>query len=131
MRFALMLVTDPALGEPVAKTEAALAAAPSGRVAVQARMKGAPARGLADLVRALAPICRAAGAPLFVNDRADVARACGADGVHLPERGLRVDEARAVLGPGAWIGRSCHDRAGLERAARGGASYATLAPIGR
>lgn len=124
-----MLITDAASTEElVDRTRAALGAAPPGRVAVQARAKGASARALAELASALLPVCRAAGAPLLVNDRADVARAIGADGVHLPERGLSVAQARAVLGQ-AIVGRSCHARGGLDDAQRQGADYALLAPV--
>lgn len=129
MSFVLYLITDPSAGDVIGATRAALAATPPGAVAVQARAKGASARELAALASALAPVCRAASAPLLVNDRADVAKVAGADGVHLPEAGLSVADARAILGAGAPIGRSCHDRAGLEAAARAGASFATLAPI--
>ncbi len=128
MSFALYLITDPRT-DVVAVTEAALRGAPPGRVAVQVRAKDASASELVSLCRALAPICRAAEAPLLVNDRADVAKAVGADGVQLPERGLSVEDARAVLGPRARVGRSCHDRAGLVRALEDGADFATLAPL--
>ncbi len=128
MSFDLYLITDPA-ADVIGVTRAALSAAEPGRVAVQLRDKSASARELIALASALLPICRAAGAPLFVNDRADVARIVGADGAHLPEAGLSVQEARTILGPSARIGRSCHDRAGLERALRDGADLATLAPV--
>lgn len=130
MSFALYLITDPSSARVVEITEAALSAVAPGRIAVQARMKGASAHELVELCRALSPICRARGAELLVNDRADVAKVVSAGGVHLPERGLSVAEARAVLGPGALVGRSCHDRAGLERAQQEGADLATLGPIG-
>lgn len=129
MSFALYLITEGASPRIIERTEAALRGAPPGAVAVQARAKGAGARALADLAAALRLICRAAGAPLLVNDRADVAQLVGADGVHLPEAGLTVDEARTLLGPSALIGRSCHDRAGLDAAQRAGADFATLGPI--
>jgi len=45
---------------------------------------------------------------VLVNDRADVARAAGAHGVHLPGAGLPVESARAVMGNEAVIGRSIH-----------------------
>lgn len=129
MTFVLYLITDPSASDVVEATRAALDAAPPGAVAVQARAKGASARELVALAAALAPVCRSRSAPLIVNDRADVARVVGADGVHLPEEGLSVADARAVLGPRSLVGRSCHDRAGLEEARQAGASFATLAPI--
>lgn len=130
MSFVLYLITDPQLGDPVLATRAALSAGPPGRTAVQVRHPGASPRELHALASALRPICRRAGAPLLVNDRVDVAQLAGADGVHLPERGLDVAQARALLGPKAWIARSCHDREGLVRAEAAGASFATLGPVG-
>lgn len=133
MSFRLYLITDPEAGDAgdvVARTRAALSAAPPGRVAVQVRAKGAPARELLALAAALHPVCARAGAPMLVNDRADVAKLSGADGVHLPEAGLSVAQARRLLGPDALVGRSCHDRAGLEAAAAAGATFATLGPVG-
>jgi thiamine-phosphate pyrophosphorylase len=64
---------------------------------------------------------------VVVNRRADVARAAGADGVHLGFDALSAARARALLGAPAWIGVSLHDPAavGAER----DANYAHLAPI--
>lgn len=126
MTFRVYLITDPAY-DVVEITRAALAVVPRGSVAVQARDKSASPAELAALARALRPICHRAGAPLLVNDRADVARAVGADGVHLPERGLDVADARAVLGEGAIIGSSRHDKEGVARAAE--ATFVTLGPV--
>jgi thiamine-phosphate diphosphorylase len=123
--FVLYLIADDR-SQSIEATAAALRAAP-GRVGVQARIEGASAGQLAALGAALLAICRAASAPLLINDRADVARAIGADGVQLPEAGLTVAQARMV--GMKIVGRSCHDRAGLERAAADGADFATLAPI--
>ncbi|MCU0676526.1 MAG: thiamine phosphate synthase [Myxococcota bacterium] len=72
---------------------------------------------------------QATGHAVVVNRRVDVALALDARGVHLPERGLDVTDARALLGPSSWIGVSRHDRAGLEAAAAAGADYATLSPF--
>jgi thiamine-phosphate pyrophosphorylase len=129
MTFVLYLVTDPNVPNLIEATERALSGAPPGSIAVELRDKEASASALAELARALLPICGAAGAKLLVNDRADVARAVGALGVHLPEAGLSIRDARAVLGD-AIVARSCHDAPGLERAEREGADFATLGPIG-
>ncbi|MBX3248834.1 MAG: thiamine phosphate synthase [Myxococcales bacterium] len=89
------------------------------------RRPAASTRGLLEEGRALS----ATGAPLLVSRRVDVALALGALGVHLPERGVSVGDARALLGPAKWIGVSRHDRAGLTAAAAEGADYATLSPF--
>ncbi len=128
--FDLYLVTDP-IAQPgiVEATRAALSAAPPGRVAVQLRHKGAPASELVALGHALRDVTRAHGVPLLVNDRADIAKIIGADGVHCPERALTPGDVRAVLGPDALVGVSCHDEDGLRAAERGGATFVTLGPF--
>jgi thiamine-phosphate pyrophosphorylase len=102
----------------------ALAHAPR-EVVVMLRRPRASTRTLLAEGRAL----QATGRALIVGRRVDVALALDARGVHLPERGLDVAEARALLGPSRWIGVSRHDRAGLEAAAASGADYATLSPF--
>lgn len=72
---------------------------------------------------------RRRGARLLLSRRADLAALVGADGVHLPERGLRVDEARQLLPEGSIVGCSRHDPEGLATAAAQGADYATLSPV--
>src|SRR5205085_4034186 len=84
---------------------------------------------LARLCRALLPACRERGSKLLVNDRADVALATGADGVHLPAGGLPAAEARKLLGPRALIGASCHSLAEVRAASAGGADFAVFGPV--
>ena len=67
---------------------------------------------------------------LVVNQRGDLAEACGADGVHLPENGLPTSTLR-TLSPSLWVGRSCHSRVGLLEAEENGADWAFLSPIDR
>ena len=126
--FDLLLITDEA-PELAARVTLALAGVPPGRVAVQLRHKRLSAHALFELGSVLRTVTRKAGASLLINDRVDVAQAVGAEGVHLPEQGLSVTVARRLLGPDALVGRSCHDAAGLARAAADGADYATLAPV--
>lgn len=93
------------------------------RVAVQVRDRGARDRALVLAARSLV----ARGVRTIVNDRADVCRAAGAMGVHLPEAGLAVADARRVVGPGALVGVSLHLATDPARAV--GADYAILGPI--
>ena len=58
---------------------------------------------------------------LFINERLDVAMACGADGVQLGEEGLPVAAARELAGEGLLIGRSVHSQEGALAAEAGGA----------
>jgi thiamine-phosphate pyrophosphorylase len=89
---------------------------------VQVREKDLDGGPLLVLVRA----ALATGARVLVNDRVDVALAAGAHGVHLPERGLSIADARAIAGE-LVIGVSCHSIDGVERAA--GADLVQLGPI--
>jgi thiamine-phosphate pyrophosphorylase len=130
--FELLLITDPAapLGL-IGSVRAALAGltSPATRVAIQLRAKELPREVVVTAGHELRALTRAAGVALLVNGDIELARDCAADGVHLPETGVTVETARVQLGAAALIGRSCHDPAGLARAAEGGASYATLSPV--
>lgn len=66
---------------------------------------------------------------VIVNDRADLAAAAGARGVHLPAHGLPTRVARDLLGPTALIGRSAHSAAEARSAHDEGADYVFLGPI--
>lgn len=122
----LYLIT-PAEGDPLPALEAALAVLPRGAAGVQLRQPGLAAKDLLARCRALRSVCARFGATLLVNDRADVALAAGADGVHLPARGLSVADARK-LGL-ALVGVSAHAPEEVARAAREGADFAVFAPV--
>lgn len=126
--FRLYLITDRRVRSDLpGALEGALSALPRGAAAVQLREKELSTRALFELGQELRAITRRHGAKLLVNDRLDVAKAIGADGVHLTGRSLSVADARAWLGPGALVGASCHSLAELE--ARREADFATLSPI--
>ena len=73
--------------------------------------------------------CRAAGAEILINDFVDIARMSGADGVHLGQDDLTVEEARRVLGTAARIGVSTHGEQQIAEAAATTASYIAVGPI--
>jgi thiamine-phosphate pyrophosphorylase len=126
----LYLVTDRRLvPDLVSAVQAALSGLPPGVAAVQLREKDLAAAHLLDLAFRLLPICKASSAPLLINDRVDVARAAGADGVHLPSRGLSVAQARALLGPRRLVGVSCHAPGEIAAAHRNGADFALFGPV--
>ncbi len=109
---------------------AAIAAALDGGVrAVQLREKDLGGRELFSLAEEMRRLTARYGARLLVNDRADVARAAGADGVHLGAGSIPVGEARRLLGDDALIGRSTHGIEELAAAARDGADFATFGPV--
>jgi len=90
---------------------------------VQVREPDLTTRALADCVRTLT------GARVLVNDRADVAIACGAAGVHLRDRSVSPRVIRRIAPPGFVVTVACHDAAAVFRAADEGADFAVLAPI--
>jgi thiamine-phosphate pyrophosphorylase len=97
--------------------------------AVQLRERGLTTRQLLTLAEALRARTDRHGAALVINDRIDVALACGADGVHLPADSFAVAEARALLGARRLIGVSTHAADEVAAAAAGGADFAVFGPI--
>lgn len=87
-----------------------------------------PATLLAE-ARACADAAAAAGILFVVNDSPELARATGADGVHLGQDDMAPAAARALLGPDRLIGRSTRGGEILTRAAQEGADYASVGPI--
>jgi len=69
------------------------------------------------------------GVTFVVNDRADVANLSGASGVHVGQDDLSVEQARAVMGEGALVGVSTHNREQFQQAAGSSADYIAVGPI--
>jgi thiamine-phosphate pyrophosphorylase len=70
------------------------------------------------------PIAQKAGVAFIVNDRPDLAKKLGADGVHVGQEDAPYAQARALLGPNAIVGVTCHDSRHLAmEAAEAGADY--------
>lgn len=127
--FRLYLITDRRQapgGDLFATVEGALA---GGVRAVQLREKDISPRDLLELARAMRGLTDRYGAKLIINDRADIALAAGADGVHLGEAGIPADAARRVLGDGSIIGVSCHSRESALAAEKAGADFITFGPV--
>ncbi len=95
----------------------------------QLRMKTPETRQLAETAAALCPLVRKGGGTFIVNDRVDVAKAVGADGVHLGQEDLPLADARKILGPDKLIGISTHTLAQAFEAEAGGADYIGFGPI--
>lgn len=127
--FRILLITDRRQarnGDLDAAVEAAL---DGGIRAVQLREKDLPGRDLCRLAERMRALTLRFGARLLVNDRADVALAVGADGVHLGVRSIPPSGARRLLGPGAIVGCSTHALGELREAVSGGADYVTFGPV--
>lgn len=92
--------------------------------AFQLRVKNIGEHELARLAEPLQRICADAEVAFIVNDSVSLAKRLGADGVHLGQSDGDVRDARAVLGPAAQIGRTCHDSRHLAmEAGEEGADY--------
>jgi thiamine-phosphate pyrophosphorylase len=92
--------------------------------AFQLRVKDMDEHELARLAEPLQRICADAEVAFIVNDSMALAKRLGADGVHLGQRDGDIREARALLGPEAQIGRTCHDSRHLAmEAGEAGADY--------
>lgn len=97
-----------------------------GADAIQVREKDLDPSALVERVRAVLDVARPAGVAVIVNDRADVAAATGADGVHLGQDDLPVEDARAAVGRLAIVGGSSHTLAEAARLVAAGCDYAGI-----
>src|SRR5262249_33503240 len=90
---------------------------------LQVRAKHLPGAAFLELARAAVMLTRESGGILIINDRADIAKLAGADGVHLGQDDLAPSAARAMLGASAIIGRSTHSVTQIDRAAKEPVDY--------
>jgi thiamine-phosphate pyrophosphorylase len=95
---------------------------------LQLRAKALGARQTLELARALVPLCRDAGALFFVNDRPDLAVLAGADGVHVGQSDLPIDEVRRFA-PALKVGVSTHDLSQLDAALAARPDYVAFGPV--
>jgi thiamine-phosphate pyrophosphorylase len=123
-----MLVTDRGRLRGRRLEDVASRAVEGGANVVQLREKDLPGGELYELAAAL----RAAmgdRALLLVNERADVALAAGADGVHLPEHSLPGKAVREMAGEGCIVGRSVHSVDAAVRAEKEGADFVEVGTV--
>lgn len=126
----LYLITPPEIAD-LAEFIACLKAALSGGdvACLQLRLKTAAGVSASDddvlrAAEAILKIARPAGVHFLINDRPDLARRAGADGVHVGQKDASYADARAMLGPDATIGVTCHNSVDLAiRAGEAGADY--------
>jgi thiamine-phosphate pyrophosphorylase len=120
----LIAITDHIKDGQTGLIARAVAAAHGGATCIQLRLKEVPARDLVGVARELV---RAVGVPVIVNDRADVAIAAGAAGVHLGPDDVPASAIRKMAPPGFIIGVSVGNDA--EAATSPGADYAGIGPF--
>ena len=116
----------PTLGDLTWVVEEAIA---GGADMIQYREKAVPDREWLRRAREIRIVSARARVPMIGNDRVDLARLAGCDGVHLGQQDLSVRDARRILGGAAQIGVSTHDRAQLDAAILAGAGYLGVGPV--
>ena len=109
--------------------EQVAAAVAAGIELIQLREKRLTARVLFELVEQSAEVTRESATRLLVNDRADVAAAAGADGVHLTTQSIDAATVRRTFGNNFLIGVSTHSRSEAQVAKDGGADFAVFGPV--
>jgi thiamine-phosphate pyrophosphorylase len=96
---------------------------------IQLREKNLPDGELLRRAREVRILTAQAKARFILNDRPDLARLAGADGVHIGQEDLSVRDTRRIVGPNLIIGVSTHDRAQLDAAILAGAGYLGVGPV--
>lgn len=123
-RCRLYLITPPAL-EPKAFADELKAALDGGDVAcIQLRLKDVDDEAIRRATDVLRPIAQDRDVAFIMNDRPDLAKATGCDGVHVGQTDTSYAEARQIVGSDAIVGVTCHDSIDLAfAAAEAGADY--------
>ena len=93
------------------------------------REKTIPDNVIVDIGHKVRTLCDEYGATFIINDRADIAKIVEADGVHLGENDVNINDARDVLGDNAIIGKTTHNPEEIKRAIKDNADYITIGPF--
>lgn len=124
----LYVILDAAL-LTIPETECAEKLAAAGVRLLQYRNKQASARELFDSAKRLSTLLIPQGVTFVVNDRADVALAAEASGVHIGQEDLAAESARSVIGEGKLLGVSTHNLEQFRTAAATSADYVAVGPV--
>lgn len=125
----LYLVTDQSLMRGRTLVDLVAAAVQGGVSCVQLREKNLNSREFLAQARMLKKLLAQHGVPLVINDRIDIALACGAEGVHLGQSDLPVDEARRLLPPDVFIGWSVESMDDVLQSAALPLDYLGVSPV--
>lgn len=127
--YGVYLVTDRSLCHGRELMDVVLQAVSGGAGVVQLREKDAGTREFVELACALKTELAAREVPLLINDRIDVALACGADGVHIGQSDMPYELARRILGPDAIIGLSVETMDQVWEAEKLDVDYLGVSPV--
>lgn len=122
-------IADPGVCGRAGLVARVLDAVAGGASLVQYRDKSAGPDALIETAAELKQALDGSGVPLLVNDRVDVALACGADGVHLGQADMAPAEARALLGRDAIIGLTIKSAEDADRAPLEVIDYACIGGV--
>ena len=122
----LIVITDWRIPRSTLMDALACALSLGPEVAVQHRHPGATDRTFLEEGEQIAELCRRFANPLFVNGRLDVALLLDAH-LHLPARGIRVDDVRRYLPAGRWISAAVHDSEEAREASS--ADFVLVSPV--
>jgi thiamine-phosphate pyrophosphorylase len=125
----LYLVTDQACLQGRSLTDVVRAAVHGGVSCVQLREKELNSRDFYAQAVALMELLAPLNVPLVINDRLDIALACGAQGVHLGQSDMPLAAARALLPPQVFIGWSVENFAQVEQSAALPVDYLGVSPV--
>jgi len=117
------------LCQKVSLRDTARQAIAGGADAIQLREKNTPDDVFLAMAAELRELTDEMGRLLIINDRPDIAAIVGADGVHLGQEDLPINETRRLIRPGSIIGRSCHSVQDARNAINEGADYVALGPM--
>jgi len=125
----IYLVTDRGLCRGRLLLDVVAQAVKGGAACVQLREKKMPTRAFVEEALAVKNILAPHRIPLMINDRIDVALACGADGVHIGQEDMPYETARRLLGPKAIIGLSVETWADVEASRDLDVDYLGVSPV--
>ena len=125
----IYLVTDRSLCRNRPLTDVVMQAVQGGVAYIQLREKDISTRLFVEEATAIKKIMEPYGIPLIINDRIDVALACGAEGVHIGQDDMPYAIARKLMGIKAIIGLSVETWADVEESERLDVDYIGISPI--
>lgn len=119
----LYVIPDRFIGAPISLVEQTELALKGGATSIQLRDKSMSGRELYSVACEMVVLCHRYEALFFVNDRLDVALACGADGCHLGQSDLPVAQARKIVPSSFFIGQTARNLEQARIALDEGADY--------